>query len=245
MDILNGADVVVDCTDNFTARYLINDTCKALNIPWVYASIHQFSGQLACFSPDSTCFRCVFPKPPSQAADCNTAGVIGVLPGILGTLQANEVIKLLLNLPGSLINKLLLAEPSDMSFQTIQLQQDPDCVICSGKQVTQSIADTAICATSRIDEEIDYLQAMQWSKDKPATLVDVRSDTERLAFHLGGLHIPLENIESWLEEEKSIEGEFIFYCQSGARSLQACLQAKKKGLKAYSLQGGLVEALKR
>ena len=107
---MGSADLVVDCTDNFSARYLINDYCCALGKPWLFASIQKFFGQCALFTPGNACFRCLFPEPPINVEDCNSAGVIGVLPGLLGVLQANEAIKYLLGLPTPLQNHLLLVD---------------------------------------------------------------------------------------------------------------------------------------
>ena len=115
------ADLVLDCTDNFATRYLINDTCKQLGKSWVFASIHQFSGQCALFTPDGPCFRCLFPDYPHNVDDCNSAGVIGVLPGLLGCLQANETLKYLCSIESPLKGKLLLVDALQLQFHHIAL----------------------------------------------------------------------------------------------------------------------------
>lgn len=128
--LIKAADLVLDCTDNFATRYLINDLCKLNRTPWIYASIYQFSGQCALFMPDESCFRCLFPNPPQDALDCNIAGVLGVLPGLLGTLQATEALKTLAGIASAISNTLLLVETNDMQFQKIALQKNESCLCC-------------------------------------------------------------------------------------------------------------------
>ena len=106
--LIGESDLVVDCTDNFATRFLINDRCVQFKKPWVFASIFQFSGQCSLFTPQSACFRCLFPEPPKDAPDCNAAGVVGVLPGLLGTIEANEAIKYLAGIETTLENQLLI-----------------------------------------------------------------------------------------------------------------------------------------
>ena len=132
--ILEGYDVVVDGTDNFPTRYLLNDASIKHNIPVVHASIFRFEGQLTVFKPhEGPCYRCLFPEPPpvALAPRCAEGGVLGVLPGIMGTLQATEALKLILDIGDPLVGRLLLADALDMSFHEVQLRRDPNCPVCS------------------------------------------------------------------------------------------------------------------
>lgn len=244
MQLAASADIIVDCTDNFSARYLINDACKLNNTPWLYASIHQFSGQLAFFQPNESCFRCLFPSKPTNVADCNTAGVLGVLPGILGTLQANEVLRYLLGLPVATSNKLMMVETSDMQFQNLELRQKQDCPACNPEfewnpksefyqQAPQTHSnDAGVC-------EKHVLSPQAFAELPAETLIiDVRDSSEHSAFNIGGISVPLNGLEDWLSQQVK-DAHIVFYCLSGMRSENACAQALRHGYKAESLGGGI------
>lgn len=240
--LLEQADVVADCTDNFAARYLINDTCKQLNKPWVYASIFQYSGQLAVFTPDGACFRCLFPEPPVNTPDCNTAGVLGVLPGILGTLQAAEILKVLTNSNSVLLNHLLMVETTDMLFQTFNMRSDNACPACNGQlgSTSQEIFYTPHCASDEPSAHLITGPVFDAAREKPQEylVVDVRTTAEHKAFNLNTAHVELNTIDNWLETLQDSR-TLIFYCQSGARSDTAATKAIDCGKAALSLQGGL------
>ena len=245
--LVAAADLVLDCTDNFATRYLINDTCVRLKKPWLFASIYQFSGQCALFTPASACFRCLFPDPPQGVADCNDAGVLGVLPGLLGTLQASEAVKYLVGLPLALENTLLMVETMDVSFNKIQLAKNPTCSVCS--QVGASEVDSShyefVCNIDSVKPFEISLTDFSATRDNADCLVlDVRSDEERLGFHIGGEHIPLDVLDGQLKQlpkDKTI----LCYCQTGVRSHKASVLLNDAGWQAKSLQGGLVECLKK
>lgn len=267
------ADLVLDCTDNFATRYLINDVCATLKKPWVFASIHQFSGQCALFTPGDghACFRCLFPEMPTGVADCNTAGVLGVLPGMLGMFQANEAIKFLAGLPTPLNNKLLLVEAIDLTFRQIQLTQSSDCVCCAQQMSPQQLSDyyqtgcditeSKIVTENESDSNTDAVKHSKeisvsefqaaikqsehnTSKQSTVIILDVRTGAEREAFHLGGQHLPLAELADRINEVNSAE-QVICYCQSGARSLQAVELLSEKGIKSNSLKGGIAALLKQ
>lgn len=267
------ADLVLDCTDNFATRYLINDVCAALNKPWVFASIHQFSGQCALFTPgdDHACFRCLFPEMPTGVADCNSAGVLGVLPGMLGMFQANEAIKFLTGLPTPLNNTLLLVEAIDLTFRQIQLTQSSDCVCCAQQLSPQQlsndyqtgcdITDSAITSDTESNssthstnpsKEISVTEfkaaikqsEQSSSKENAIIILDVRTEAEREAFHLGGHHLPLAELADRIHEV-NYAAQVICYCQSGARSLQAAQWLSEQGINSHSLKGGIAAALKQ
>ncbi len=238
------ADIVLDCTDNFAARYLINDVCKLKHLPWVFASIHQFSGQMALFEADGPCFRCLFAQPPQNVENCSAAGVLGVLPGILGTLQAAEALKYLLGMPLSLAGKLMMVEVADMQFQSFSLTQSSDCLACAGQDVldTQSKFYSAHCADELAKDSATEMSAASFLKtvaeDSNALLVDVRNADEHAAFNLGGTNVPLDQLDEWLTHTDR-NRQLLFYCQIGARSARACELADQHGHTAKNLQGGI------
>lgn len=244
--LIQQSDLILDCTDNFATRYLINDTCAKFKKPWVFASIHQFSGQCALFTPETACFRCLFPDTPTEVPDCNAAGVLGILPGMLGLFQANEAIKYLTGLPTPLKNTLLLIEAIDLTFRKIKLSKANDCVVCQQKKSPEQLQSyyQVMCQSDSNDENQISPQQFESIKDKSNTLLlDVRTEAERTAFHIGGLHIPLSKLDQNLEQlDKS--KTVVCYCQSGIRSLKACQQLQQHGFKSISLNSGLSGLLK-
>ena len=242
-------DLIIDCTDNFATRYLINDLCVQWAKPWIFASVFQFSGQCALFTPGGPCFRCLFPEVPSDVPDCNTAGVLGVLPGMVGLIQANEAIKYLVGLTTPLRNTLLLVEALDLEFRQIKLQLNPQCLACGNKTEPEQLK-AAYQTSSKADisagsDESILMSAVkfnQYRDDELHLVLDVRSHEERQAFHIGGDHITLAELSealSSLPKHKTI----ICYCQSGTRSLEAAQQLQNAGFTAYSLAGGLAQWL--
>ncbi len=248
-DLVAAADLVVDCSDNFATRYLINDACVGARRPWLYASIHQFSGQAALFMPGQACFRCVFPEPPEQAPDCNTAGVLGVLPGLLGCLQASEAIALLAGLEPALANRMALFDARTLTLRKLALTPSRDCACraAAGSVPLPAAPPQAACAAA--DGAADgaglgveaFLEAMT----RPgACLVDVRGLDERRGFHVGGIHIALEQLPQRLHELPR-DGAILLYCQSGARSARAAELLLRAGFgRVQHLSGGLLALLR-
>jgi sulfur-carrier protein adenylyltransferase/sulfurtransferase len=154
--LLEGVDVVVDGADNFAARYLLNDACVKLGKPLVYGAVHRFEGQLGVFDAGrqrgaAPCYRCLFPEPPppEAAPNCSEAGVLGVLPGVIGLLQATETIKLLLGLGDPLIGRVLHFDALGMRFRETRLSPDPDCPVCApGKPFPGYVDYAAFCASA-------------------------------------------------------------------------------------------------
>jgi sulfur-carrier protein adenylyltransferase/sulfurtransferase len=163
-DIIGQYDIVIDGSDNFPVRYLVNDACQMLRKPLVYGSIYQFEGQASVFMPgqETPCYRCLFPQPPPPGAvpSCAEAGVFGVLPGIIGSIQAVEAIKLIIGKGDPLIGRLLLFDALDMEFQTVKLRWDPDCPVC-GKEptVTELIDYEVFCGLPSRDEAPTTVEA--------------------------------------------------------------------------------------
>ncbi len=261
IDIVTSADLVLDCTDNFEARYLINDTCRSTGTPWVYASVYQYSGQCAVFTPATSCFRCLYPHRPENTLDCNAAGVLGVIPGLLGTIQANEAIKLLRKQPTELAGRLRMIEAEDLSTHTIELQTNAHCPACASDFVFDpeqfsgiTKTNTATTPQPRSDDTQSGLSVAigntivgadfyQYAARDDVLVIDVRSAAERAAFDLGGRHIPLDTLASTgsLPMEKTL----LVYCQSGDRSATACAALNKRGFSATSLHGGIVSVLRQ
>lgn len=153
-ELLRGHDLVVDGADNFPTRYLVNAACRQLRLPWVYGAVHRFSGQASAFDPrdaDSPCYRCLFPYPPSaaEAPNCSEAGVLGVLPGIVGLLQANEVLKFILGIGTPLVGRLLCHDALAGTFRELRLRRDPGCPGCGPDAHFEGYEDIAqICSTT-------------------------------------------------------------------------------------------------
>src|SRR5678816_635929 len=150
LDILGGYDIVVDGTDNFATRYLTNDACVLLGKPNVYGSIFRFDGQASVFAtPDGPCYRCLFPAPPppGQVPSCAEGGVLGVLPGLVGTIQATETLKLILGVGDTLVGRLLLIDAMGMRFHTVRVQRDPRCPACGTRQIKELIDYDEYCGT--------------------------------------------------------------------------------------------------
>ncbi|MGH1440327.1 MAG: molybdopterin-synthase adenylyltransferase MoeB [Cellvibrionaceae bacterium] len=256
--LIEKVDLVIDCTDNFETRYLINDLCVLTKTPWLFASIYQFSGQCALFTPlktdQSACFRCVFPeKPEAGLADCNTAGVLGVLPGLLGTLQANEAIKYLAGLSCALENTLLLAEAETLEFRKIQLAKNSDCPLCAQKNIELreedyrlNHADGSLCSLNvktESGQDLSPEQFLYYREQAGYQVVDVRSKVERGSFNIGGDHIPLDELGvslSKLDKNKTI----LCYCQTGIRSGKALALLEAHQFSVKHLDKGLVDLLK-
>lgn len=249
--ILSGVDIVLDCTDNFATRYLINDVCFDLRIPWVMSSIAQFSGQCALFTPNSACFRCVFPDSPQGVQNCSEGGVLGVLPGMLAMYQSNEALKYLVDLPTPLENTLLLIDALEITQRKITLRKNTQCACCGNESRDDSQKDRnkrlsgfyarACSADTLSGLELSPELFNQALTDKNTFLIDVRTLEERKGFHIGGEHILFDqlNIET-LDSNLT----YLVYCQSGVRGLKAAKALKMAQLKVNNLSGGLLAWLR-
>lgn len=244
-ELVAAADLVVDCTDNFSARYLINDYCCALGKPWVFASIQKFFGQCALFVPGGACFRCLFPEAPTNVEDCNSAGVIGVLPGLLGVLQANEAVKFLLGLPTPLQNQLLLVDALNLDFRSIRLTRSDDCAACRDPAGAPTLPrqSAPLCTATGNTGSLNPDAFRDRYRAGNCVLLDVRGPLERQSFHIGGLHIPLDELPQRLAELEGAE-TVLCYCQSGIRSGKAVALLQQQGVNGASLDGGLLAWLR-
>lgn len=238
-------DLVLDGTDRLATRYLINDACVILRKPLVSAAIHRFEGHLMTYVPgQGPCYRCLFPQAvDGMVANCAEAGVLGVLPGVLGTLQATEAIKLVTGIGEPLIGRLLTYDALEMRFSEFRLARRYDCAVCGDDPTITEPCDPPSRAAApegvqRLD--VSTLNAMLQRGEKPL-LVDVREDAEFAAGHLrGALHIPLGQLPPRLAEIGA-RGNPIFICRSGGRSMAACQMALRANIRSpANLEGGML-----
>ena len=254
MEIVKDFDIVVDGTDNFPTRYLTNDVCVLLGKPNVYGSIFRFEGQASVFwAEHGPCYRCLYPEPPPPGLvpSCAEGGVLGVLPGIVGCLQANEAIKLILGVGNPLIGRLLLFNALKMQFRELRLQKDPGCPICgTNRTITGPIDYEEFCgirgeesAPQQVEESeeitVKELKA-RMDRGEKLTVIDVREPHEFAIARIPGTKlIPLNQVEERAGEFDKNE-EIILQCRSGKRSADALNRLKAKGfVKLKNLVGGI------
>jgi len=246
MDVLADWDVVVDGTDNFPTRYLINDACVFLGKPNVYGSIYRFEGQASVFHPagGAPCYRCLYPEPPPPdlVPSCEEGGVLGIVPGLVGSVQASEALKLLLGEGTTLAGRLLLIDVLRMEFRELKLRRDPLCRVCGESPSVTSLIDyQGFCGLGKMNEsEITPLELKQrLDSGENLTLLDVREEWEWEISRLDGARlVPLGRLREQLEEI-SRESDVVVYCRSGARSARACAVLREAGFRASNLSGGL------
>ena len=250
--IIGDYDVVVDGTDNFKTRYLTNDACVLLGRPNVYGSVLRFEGQASVFATaDGPCYRCLFREPPPAGLvpSCAEAGVLGVLPGLIGTIQATEAIKLILGAGESLAGRLLLVDALRMSFRTIRLRRDPECPACGTRELKALIDYDEFCGTRRSESasphagvrEIAPLElATRMRRSDPLDVIDVREPYEwRIARIEGARMIPLGRIGAALGDLPR-DREIVLYCHHGVRSRAAAEFLASQGFDGvWNLSGGI------
>jgi len=249
LDIIRDFAIVADGTDNFPTRYLVNDACVLLGKPNVYGSIFRFEGQASVFyAKEGPCYRCLYaePPPPGLVPSCAEGGVLGVLPGIIGSIQAMEAIKLILGAGESLIGRLLLFDALKLQFRELKLQKDPDCPVCgTHPTVTELIDYQAFCGIgaepsySGAEITAEELEA-EWQKNPDLLVIDVRDPHEYQIVHIdGAVLIPLGELPTRLGEFDG-HREIVTHCHHGARSLKALEILKGAGFsKVRSLRGGI------
>lgn len=253
MMIAKGYDVIIDCTDNFPTRYLSNDVAVFLGIPNVYGSIFRFDGQLSVFGlANGPCYRCVFPEPPPPGLvpSCSDGGVLGVLPGIIGSLQANEAIKLLLGIGEPASGKLLLVDSLTFSFDTVNLRKNPNCKVCGEHpEITELIDYEQFCGVPGIDHEpvIDpryevssETLKMELEGSNPPILIDVREPHEKAISDIdGSINIPLHDVAHELEKIPT-DRPVVLFCKRGSRSARALEVVLNAGfINIRHLSGGI------
>ena len=249
LDIIREFDIVADGTDNFPTRYLVNDACVLLDKPNVYGSIFRFEGQASVFhATRGPCYRCLYsePPPPGLVPSCAEGGVLGVLPGIIGSIQAMETIKLILGAGQPLIGRLVLFDALKLQFRELKLEKDPDCPVCgTHPTVTELIDYQAFCGIGA-EPSYDGVEITaqelrdEWQRHPDLLVVDVREPHEHEITHIdGAVLIPLGELPDRLGE---LDGhrEIVTHCHHGARSLKALEILKAAGFsKVRSLRGGI------
>lgn len=254
MDIISAYDVVIDGSDNLPTRYLVNDACVLLNKPLIYGAVFQFEGQASVFNQlleDGTRgpnYRDLFPEPPppEMVPSCNVGGVLGVLPGIIGSIQANECIKVIAGIGRTLSGRLLIFDSLEFTTRFLNLKCNPDNPISGTRPTIRTLIDyEEFCNPASAKEKLNEISPAQVKKllDKGAIiqLIDVREPFEYALSNIGGLNLPVHSIEKnvgMIEKEIQV----VVYCKSGQRSAQAIRQLQKNhGLKNLSnMKGGLI-----
>jgi sulfur-carrier protein adenylyltransferase/sulfurtransferase len=247
--------VIADGTDNFPTRYLVNDLCVFTGKPNVYGSIFRFEGQVSVFDARrGPCYRCLFPEPPppGMVPSCAEGGVFGVLPGTIGTLQATEVLKLLLGIGEPLIGRLMLFDALAMEFDEVRLKKNPACVVCGEHpSVTELIDYEAFCGVPGHDRGDEGSAGAEWditatdlaarlARGEPVRLIDVREPHEWEIAHLEGAELmPLSSLPEHFSKLDSAE-EMVLFCKSGSRSARALDLLRLAGFrKMRNLKGGI------
>jgi adenylyltransferase/sulfurtransferase len=254
MRIAKAYDVIIDGTDNFPTRYLTNDVCVFLGKPNVYGSIFRFDGQISVFDArHGPCYRCLFPEPPPPGLvpSCAEGGVLGVLPGTIGTLQTTEALKLILGIGQPLIGQLMLYNALDMSFEFVKLRKNPNCKVCGpNPEITEPIDYEAFCGVPGHDHEegtvgvgwdISARELADRLKNGDSIhLIDVREPHELEISRIEGAQlIPLGQIATRLSELNSAE-EIVLFCKSGSRSARALDLLVSAGFrKVKNMKGGI------
>jgi len=254
LDLIRPYDIVVDGTDNFPTRYLTNDACVLLKKPNVYGSIFRFEGQASVFAPNlgGPCYRCLYPEPPppGMVPSCAEGGVLGVLPGIIGCIQATEILKLALGKGSSLIGRLLLFNALDMKFRELKLRKDPKCPVCGpNPTVTQLIDYEMFCgiqpepANPSANPDEVSLQEMKKALDTPSLgirVIDVREPDEQQIARIAGVPlVPLSTLpQRFTDLDPNVQ--YYIHCKSGVRSLKALRFLREQGFKyVKSVKGGI------
>ena len=254
MAIIRPYDIVVDGTDNFPTRYLANDACVLLNKPNVYGSIFRFEGQASVFAPHlgGPCYRCLYPQPPPPGAvpSCAEAGVLGVVPGVIGVIQATEILKLALGVGTSLLNRLLLFDALEMKFRELKLRRDPQCPVCGEHPTITELIDypefcglTPAAASDATNPDEVTVQDLKRALDDPRLgikVLDVREPEEhRIARIIGAQLMPLSALLQW-HAELDPHTPYYLHCKTGVRSLQALQFLRGRGFQHLkSVRGGI------
>lgn len=251
LDIFRDFDIIADGTDNFATRYLVNDACVLSGKPNVYASIFRFEGQASVFAaPDGPCYRCMYPEPPPPGLvpSCAEGGVLGILPGLLGLIQATEVIKLILQNGESLIGRLLLVDALAMRFREVRLRKSADCPVCGeSPSVTQLIDYDQFCGVrgeeTPVTTTVPEIQPEELKRrldlGEDIFILDVREPHEYQISNLGGHLIPLGTLAD-RTNELDPRREIVAHCKGGVRSAKAVELLRQKGFhRVSSLAGGI------
>ena len=252
LDLFRDFDIIADGTDNFPTRYLVNDACVLTGKPNVYASIFRFEGQASVFAAkDGPCYRCLYPEPPPPGLvpSCAEGGVLGILPGLLGVIQATETVKLILGKGDALIGRLLLVDAMGMRFRELKLRKNPDCPACSKNPTVKELIDyQEFCGirgeeapvTTSVPEITPQELKRRLDAGDDLFILDVREPHEYQICHLNGHLIPLGDLPQRVHELDSSR-EIVAHCRSGVRSAKAVDFLRQAGFrKVKNLKGGIL-----
>ena len=248
LELVRDHDLVVDGSDSFATRYLVSDACALAGRPDVHASIHRFDGQASVFcAPGGPCYRCLYPSPPApgEVPSCADGGVLGVLPGLLGTIQATEALKLAAGIGEPLVGRLLLVDALAMQFRTVNVRKDPGCPACGTRTIRELREEAVACAPGAPDERIPEVTpadlVARLARGEAITLLDVREPHEwEIARIPGALLAPLSRLEGELSRLDRAS-EVVAFCRSGVRSQTAGKLLRAAGFpRVSSLAGGIL-----
>jgi adenylyltransferase/sulfurtransferase len=241
--LVSSYDVVIDGTDNFPTRYLVNDACVMAGTPNVYGSVFRFDGQVSVFAtPGGPCYRCLHPEPPPPGLipNCAEAGVLGVLPGVIGTVQATEAIKLVAGIGEPLIGRLLLYDALRLRFREVRLPRDPACPVCGDTPVIRELVAYEESCGLETDVDMTVDELARWRKDStPHLLLDVREPSEAAICRIDGAKlVPLGTLAHELDLLPR-DVPVVVHCKMGGRSARATAMLRAKGIDARNLSGGI------
>jgi adenylyltransferase/sulfurtransferase len=251
LELFREFDIIVDGTDNFPTRYLVNDACVLSGKPNVYGSIFRFEGQASVFATqEGPCYRCLYPEPPPPGLvpSCAEGGVLGILPGLVGVIQATETIKLILGAGEPLIGRLLLVDALAMRFRELKLRKNPDCPVCGVNPTVKELIDynefcgirgeEAAAQTTMADMTVEELKK-RLDQGDDLFVLDVREPHEYQICNLGGHLIPLNDLPKRVSELDSSR-EIVVHCKMGGRSAKAADFLRQSGFsKVHNLAGGI------
>ncbi len=252
LELFKEFDIIADGTDNFPTRYLVNDACVLTGKPNVYGSIFRFEGQASVFATEEgPCYRCLYPEPPPPGLvpSCAEGGVLGILPGLVGVIQATETIKLILGQGDPLVGRLLLVDALGMKFRELKLRKNPDCPVCGKNPTVKELIDYDEFCGIRGEEapaanDVPTISVEELKKKLDAKadvfILDVREPHEYQICHLNGYLIPVGDLPKRVHELDSSR-EIIAHCRSGVRSARAVNFLRRSGFKkVYNLTGGIL-----
>ncbi len=249
MGLIEQYDVVIDGSDRLATHYLVNDACVLLGRPLVAAAIHRFEGQILTYVPgQGPCYRCAFPGgPDAVVANCETAGVLGVLPGVLGTLQATEALKLITRIGAPLVGRLLTYDALDMRFSEFRVARRGDCAVCGDTPSITELKDEVPMRDDDVPPAVrrlspaDLNELITAAGAKAPLLVDVREDYEFEAGHIRDVvHVPLNQLPEYLAR-LAPDSDPVFICRGGMRSMSACALALRANVRSpANLEGGMM-----
>lgn len=257
IDLISRYDLVADGTDNFPTRYLVNDACVLTHRPYVYGSIFRFEGQVGVFAVEGgPCYRCLYPEPPPPdlVPSCAEGGVLGVLPGIIGSIQAAEALKLILKAGDPLAGRLIILDALQMRFREVRLHRDPECPVCGDHPTIHELQDyeafcglppkAGVAARQEFDISAEELKRAI-DRQEPLVLLDVREPMEHAINRLPGARlIPLRELPERLGELDSAR-DLVVYCHHGPRSTRAVELLRGAGFRARNLAGGITAWIAR